>query len=117
MSFYPHFHLSPTAKAEIRLCDDMICHLNGSCELRAELLRRFSGLRPEDVQVKDVSCLGRCDQALAVAVNDEIHVHVNADKVEDLARQAMRGDHPHVEHPHENRVACEIGRASCREKV
>jgi len=105
-SFYPHFHLTPPAKAEVRLCDDMSCHLNGSCELRADLLRRFSGLRPEDVQVKDVSCLGRCDQALAVAVNDEIHVHVNADKVEDLVRLAIRGDHPHVEHPHENRVAC-----------
>ncbi len=105
-SFYPHFHLTPPAKAEIRLCDDMSCHLNGSCELRAELLRRFSGLRPEDVQVKDVSCLGRCDQALAVAVNDEIYVHVNADRVEDLARQAMRGDHHHAEHPHEARVAC-----------
>jgi NADH:ubiquinone oxidoreductase subunit F (NADH-binding)/NADH:ubiquinone oxidoreductase subunit E len=105
-SFYPHFHLTPPAKAEIRLCDDMSCHLNGACELRAELLRRFSGLRPEDVQLKDVSCLGRCDQALAVAVNDEIHVHVNADRVEDLARQAIRGDHHHVEHPHETRVAC-----------
>lgn len=105
-SFYPHFHLTPPAKAEIRLCDDMSCHLNGACELRAELVRRFSGLRPEDVQLKDVSCLGRCDQALAVAVNDEIHVHVNADKVEDLARQAMRGDHHHVEHPQETRVAC-----------
>ncbi len=105
-SFYPHFHLTPPAKAEIRLCDDMSCHLNGSCELRAELLRRFSGLRPEDVQMKDVSCLGRCDQALAVAVNDEIYVHVNADRVEDLARQAMRGDHHRGEHPHEARVAC-----------
>jgi NADH:ubiquinone oxidoreductase subunit F (NADH-binding)/NADH:ubiquinone oxidoreductase subunit E len=105
-SFYPHFHLSPPAKAEIRLCDDMSCHLNGSCELRAELLRRFSGQPPEDVQLKDVSCLGRCDQAPAVAVNDEIHVHVNADKVEDLARQAMRGDHHLPEHPQETRVAC-----------
>ncbi|HWY09440.1 MAG TPA: NADH-ubiquinone oxidoreductase-F iron-sulfur binding region domain-containing protein, partial [Candidatus Acidoferrales bacterium] len=82
------------------------CHLNGSCELRAELLRRFSGLRPEEVQVKDVSCLGRCDQAPAVAVNDEIHVHVNADIVEDLARRAIRGDHLHAEHPHETRIAC-----------
>jgi NADH:ubiquinone oxidoreductase subunit F (NADH-binding) len=98
--------LTPPSKAEVRLCDDMSCHLNSSCELRAELLRRFSGISPEDVQVKDVSCLGRCDQALAVAVNDEIHVHVNADKVEDLVRRALRGDHPNVEHPHENRVAC-----------
>ena len=115
-SFYPHFHLAPPAKAEVRLCDDMSCHLNGSCELRAELLRRFSGMRPEDVQVKDVSCLGRCDQALAVAVNDEIHVRVNADKVEDLVRRAIRGDHPHAEHPHENRVPCASDPYGDREK-
>jgi formate dehydrogenase beta subunit len=105
-SFYPHFHLAPPAKAEVRLCDDMSCHLNGSCELRGELLRRFSALPPEEVQMKDVSCLGRCDQSLAVAVNDQIHVRVNADEVEDLVRRAIRGDHPHTDHPQENRVAC-----------
>src|SRR3974390_794774 len=99
-SFYPHFHLSPPAKAEVRICDDMSCHLNGSCELRAELRRRFAGMRPEDVDMKDVSCLGRCDQAPAVAVNDEIFVNVNADTVENLARQAIRGDHLRAEHPH-----------------
>ena len=32
-SFYPHFHLAPPAKAEIHVCADMSCHLNGSCEL------------------------------------------------------------------------------------
>ena len=105
-SFYPHFHLTPPAKAEVRICDDMSCHLNGACELRAELLRRFAGMRPEDVQMKDVSCLGRCDQALAAAVNDEIYVTVNADKVEDLARRAIRGDHPRAEHPHVPRAVC-----------
>ena len=36
-SFYPHFHLAPPAKAEIRVCADMSCHLNGACELRADL--------------------------------------------------------------------------------
>jgi len=105
-SFYPHFHLTPPAKAEVRICDDMSCHLNGACELRAELLRRFAGMRPEDVQMKDVSCLGRCDQALAAAVNDEIYVTVNADKVEDLARRAIRGDHPRAEHAHVPRAVC-----------
>ena len=105
-SFYPHFHLAAPAKAEVRICDDMSCHLNSSCELRAELRRRFAGLRPEDVDMKDVSCLGRCDQAPAVAVNDEIFANVNADKVEDLARMAMRGGHLRAEHPHMARVAC-----------
>ena len=64
-SFYPHFHLAPPAKAEIRVCADMSCHLNGACELRMELQRRFAGSRPEDVQIRDVSCLGRCERAPA----------------------------------------------------
>src|SRR5216683_8226489 len=33
-SFYPHFHLVPPARAEVRVCADMSCHLNGACELR-----------------------------------------------------------------------------------
>src|SRR5215471_19783123 len=105
-SFYPHFHLTPPAKAEVRVCDDMSCHLNGSCELRAELLRRFSGLRSDEVRIKDVSCLGRCDQAPAVAVNDKIYVHANADKVEGLARRAIGGERASAEHPQVPRLAC-----------
>ena len=36
-SFYPHFHLTKPTRADIRICADMSCHLNGACELRAEL--------------------------------------------------------------------------------
>jgi len=44
-SFYPHFHLVPPPKAEIRVCADMSCHLNGACELRRRSrapLRQFA---------------------------------------------------------------------------
>jgi formate dehydrogenase beta subunit len=105
-SFYPHFHLTPPAKAEVHVCADMSCRLNGACELRAELSRRFAGARPEDVQIKDVSCLGRCDQAPAVAINDEIFAGVTADKTEQLARRAMRGEELHAEYLREGRVVC-----------
>jgi NADH:ubiquinone oxidoreductase subunit F (NADH-binding)/NADH:ubiquinone oxidoreductase subunit E len=105
-SFYPHFYLTPPAKAEVHVCADMSCRLNGACELRAELARRFAGARPEDVQLKDVSCLGRCDQAPAVAINDEIFAGVTPDKTEELARRAMRGEELHAGHLREGRVAC-----------
>jgi NADH:ubiquinone oxidoreductase subunit F (NADH-binding) len=105
-SFYPHFHLTPPAKAEVHVCADMSCRLNGACELRAELSRRFSDARPGDVQIKDVSCLGRCDQAPSVAINDEIFAGVTADKTEELTRRAMRGEEPHAVHLREGRVAC-----------
>ena len=105
-SFYPHFHLAPPSRAEVYVCADMSCRLNGACELRAELAARFAGTRPEDVQIKDVSCLGRCDRAPAVAINDAIFEAVSAEQVEQLARRAMRGEQVQPEHPVTARVAC-----------
>jgi NADH:ubiquinone oxidoreductase subunit F (NADH-binding)/NADH:ubiquinone oxidoreductase subunit E len=105
-SFYPHFHLTPPSRAEVYVCADMSCRLNGACELRAELVARFAGTRAEDVRIKDVSCLGRCDRAPAVAVNDAIFEGVTAEQVEQLARRAMRGDELQAEQPREERVEC-----------
>ena len=105
-SFYPHFHLTPPSRAEIYVCVDMSCRLNGACELRAELARRFAGVSAEEVQIKDVSCLGRCDRAPAVAINDAIFEGVTADQAEQLARRAARGEEVHAERPGVARVAC-----------
>jgi NADH:ubiquinone oxidoreductase subunit F (NADH-binding)/NADH:ubiquinone oxidoreductase subunit E len=105
-SFYPHFHLAPPAKAEIRVCADMSCHLNGACELRAELERRFAGSRAEDVQIRDVSCLGRCDHPPAVSINDQIFTDVTAESTEQIARSALRDEEVHEPHPEQPRVTC-----------
>ena len=105
-SFYPHFHLAPPPKAEIRVCADMSCHLNGACELRADLERRFAGSRPEDVQIRDVSCLGRCDHAPAVSINDQIFTDVTAAHAEQIARSALRGEELEEPHPEQARVVC-----------
>src|SRR5713101_6285312 len=105
-SFYPHFHLVPPPKAEIRVCADMSCHLNGACELRADLGRRFANSRADEVQIRDVSCLGRCDRAPAISVNDHIFTDVSAEHAEQIARGAMRGDDIHEPHPEQTRVPC-----------
>ncbi len=105
-SFYPHFHLAMPARAEVRVCADMSCHLNGAPELRAELERRFAGSRAEEVQIRDVSCLGRCDIAPAVAINDQIFTEVSADRAEQITRTALRGDALHEDHPAAGRAAC-----------
>ena len=105
-SFYPHFHLTVPPKAEVRVCADMSCHLNGAMDLRADLERRFVGARAEDVQIRDVSCLGRCDLAPAVAINDQIFTDVTAERAEQITRGALRGDPVHEDHPTVARVAC-----------
>src|SRR6266699_3779930 len=105
-SFYPHFHLLPPPKAEIRVCADMSCHLNGACELLADLESRFANSRTEDVQIRDVSCLGRCDHAPAISVNDHIFTDVTSGHAEQLARSAIRGDDMNEPHPEQARIVC-----------
>jgi len=43
-SFYPHFHLTPPPKADVRVCQDMSCHLRGARALRAGLEETASRL-------------------------------------------------------------------------
>lgn len=115
-SFYPHFHIAPPAKAEIRVCADMSCHLNGACGLRAELERRFAGSRREDVQIRDVSCLGRCDHAPAVSINDQIFTDVTTLSAEQIARSALRGEEICEPHPEQAHVKCKADPYSEGEK-
>ena len=105
-SFYPHFHLTPPAKAEIRVCADLSCHLSGACELRAELERCFAGSRPEEVQIRDVSCLGRCDHAPAVSVNDQLFANLTAASVEQIAHSILRNEEVVRPHPKLPLVKC-----------
>ena len=44
-SFYPHFQLAVPPRADLRVCADMSCHLNGASELRAALQSAFSSSR------------------------------------------------------------------------
>jgi formate dehydrogenase beta subunit len=104
-SFYPHFHLAPPARVEVRVCADMSCHLNGACELRAEIERRFASTGRSEVEIRDVSCLGRCDHVPAIAVNDHIYTDVTAERGESLVRAALRGEDLHDDHSQQARVA------------
>jgi formate dehydrogenase beta subunit len=91
-SFYPHFHLAVPPRADLRVCADLSCHLNGAPELRANLQSGFSSSRAEDLQIRDVSCLGRCDQAPAISLNDHIFTNVTASVAEQLTRAVIRGE-------------------------
>jgi NADH:ubiquinone oxidoreductase subunit E len=58
ISFYPHFRTDPAEGSEVAVCHDLSCWLAGQAEL------------PDGVAVREVSCLGRCDQA-PIAIVDE----------------------------------------------
>jgi NADH:ubiquinone oxidoreductase subunit F (NADH-binding)/NADH:ubiquinone oxidoreductase subunit E len=88
-SFYPHFHLTPPPRAEVKICADMSCHLRGGSELKAELKHAFRGEGAEDVSIRDVSCLGRCDHAPAVSVNDHIYHSLDGSAAASLVRDVL----------------------------
>src|SRR6516225_912133 len=68
ISFYPHFRPRPPVKVAVHACHDLPCWLEGADRRIAELRDRYS--RDADVEVTEVSCIGRCDMAPAVAVNE-----------------------------------------------
>jgi formate dehydrogenase beta subunit len=90
-SFFPHFFLKPPARAEVRVCGDMSCHRYGGNDLRETLVARFQG---QDVNIQHVSCLGRCDLAPAIAVNDQIFERVSEAEASALIDAALAGRSP-----------------------
>jgi NADH:ubiquinone oxidoreductase subunit F (NADH-binding)/NADH:ubiquinone oxidoreductase subunit E len=70
-SFFPHFRMAPPKKVTVSVCRDMACHLAGAKEMIARL-RKLEGA---DVEVKGMSCVGRCDRATAACVALAGHEH------------------------------------------
>lgn len=75
----------------MRVCADMSCHLGGGDQVRSALDSAFQGTDPKEVCIRDVSCLGRCDQAPAVMVNDNIYARVNSRDAVIMAQDVLAG--------------------------
>ncbi|MGA8067455.1 MAG: NAD(P)H-dependent oxidoreductase subunit E, partial [Terriglobales bacterium] len=90
-SFYPTFNLAAPAKLDVRVCSDMTCHLRGADELRCAIERAFQGAPENEISVRTASCLGRCDTAPAVFVNDTIYSGLRAEQVTEMLRGASAG--------------------------
>ncbi len=97
-SFYPHFFLKPPARVEARVCGDMSCHRYGANTLRQALELKFLG---QDVNIQHVSCLGRCDLAPAIAINDRIFEQVTEASATSLIQARLTGQPVSLENvPH-----------------
>jgi NADH:ubiquinone oxidoreductase subunit F (NADH-binding)/NADH:ubiquinone oxidoreductase subunit E len=90
--FFPHFHLSRPPKVRMNVCTDMSCHLLGADDLKGALQQRFRGMSETDIKVGDVSCLGQCDGAPAVSINDHIYRSVTNAQAEALVLTALGGN-------------------------
>ena len=89
--FYPHFHLAPPPKVHARVCSDMSCHLRGGGALRTALTNRFRAMSDRDVLIGTASCLGQCDGAPALSINDHIYRDVHVAQAEALVIASLGG--------------------------
>ena len=69
ISFYPHFRTDPPKPVELHVCRDLSCWLNGAAGRIAELRQQHGA--DAEIELVEVSCLGRCDAAPAVSVNEQ----------------------------------------------
>jgi NADH:ubiquinone oxidoreductase subunit F (NADH-binding)/NADH:ubiquinone oxidoreductase subunit E len=108
-SFYPHFRLKPPIRVDVRVCDDMTCHLRGAHQLQRALARQYASAS-EHVQVRDISCVGRCDHAPVVSINEHYHEDTNfREVVSEIDKELVA---PRVEgHSHPPRSPEERGMA------
>ena len=80
-SFYHHFQIlkdeDVAPRITVRVCDSLSCSLAGSDSLLRQLQRDLGA----DVQVVNVPCLGRCEQAPAAQVGQQAVAHATAKDV------------------------------------
>ena len=87
ITFYAGFTLKPKGKYVIRVCDCLACYLEGSDSL-LEAIREAAGITASETMSSDglfslhrTSCIGLCEQAPAMMINQERYGLLNPEKV------------------------------------
>jgi NADH:ubiquinone oxidoreductase subunit F (NADH-binding)/NADH:ubiquinone oxidoreductase subunit E len=90
-SFYPHFRLQPPPPVEIKVCRDFTCHLRGASDL-LEIARTVADASPlTPVEVSSTPCLGQCEGAPAIAINNRPYTRANAQRITSLLDTVASG--------------------------
>jgi formate dehydrogenase beta subunit len=92
ISFYPHFHTEAPPAVDLACCHDLSCWLQGAEEHIGKLRERYES--DGEVHLREVSCIGRCDTAPAVTVNERPARASEAEALVDEARGASPSEHP-----------------------
>ncbi len=91
VTFYSLFSLEKGGKNIIRVCVSLPCYLRGSNQI-LETLKEELGIKEYETTpdkrftLEPVSCLGLCDQAPAMMINDAIYGALTRRKVKKIIR-------------------------------
>jgi NADH-quinone oxidoreductase subunit E len=84
MTFYTMFNQKPVGQLHVQVCCNVSCAMNGGRELADHLCKTFDvkdGEVSKDgrVTITRVECLGACDKAPMMQVNDDYHEGLTMD--------------------------------------
>jgi NADH-quinone oxidoreductase subunit E len=91
VTFYDLYHQSPVGRHRIRVCTNLSCQIRGSEEIM-ETLHRELGVGEEEVtpdgrcSYVHFECLGSCDTAPMMMVDDEYHENLTPKKARDILK-------------------------------
>lgn len=91
ISFYPHFRTEPPKRVALHACRDLSCWLQGADERIAALRERYG--QDTEIELVEVSCIGRCDAAPALSINEH---PATAGEADTLVNAAREGEPPPV---------------------
>ncbi len=89
IDFYSMFYTEPVGRTILRVCNDPSCALAGSDEVLSGLCRHL-GIQAGEVSadgaytIESAPCLGLCEHAPAVLVNETPHVRINPARPEEI---------------------------------
>jgi NADH-quinone oxidoreductase subunit E len=97
LTFYADFRTEPRGHEHMLICHGMACYVRGSQELVQAMQDDFGVIDGETTQDANVSiqvvngCLGVCDRAPVVKINDDYHGFVTPEQLTTLVNQAIEG--------------------------
>lgn len=96
VTFYKMFSRKPRGRYIIRLCDSLSCRICGSLDIY-QYLQMMLGIQNHGTtadrmfSLEIVNCLGCCDTAPNLMINDTLYSAMTQDKVESVIRNLYQG--------------------------
>ncbi|MEA1937984.1 MAG: NAD(P)H-dependent oxidoreductase subunit E [Pseudomonadota bacterium] len=86
VTFFSHYHTAPTGRFVIRLCRSQSCEMQGAGgiadALKSEIGIDFGQTSADGMfTLEAVSCIGLCDQAPAMLVNDKPYTNLSVEDI------------------------------------
>ena len=90
-SFYSFLSTEPSGRNVIRICQSLPCYLE-HCQIIIESVEKEIGIKPGETtpdgrfSFQLTNCIGLCDGAPAMMVNDDIHVDLIPEKISQILK-------------------------------